>query len=492
MPDKSPLNIKIMSIDSYIKDKDILEVTSPFAKASDGSLDEDGLFSETIFGEYASSDRLATFGYISLNCKIIHPRLFQSIMRLKRFYKELCSGKTYAIWNDTLKDFENALEGDPGANTGYNFFIKHVSDIKFKETDSLSRKTRIKVIEKYKDRLFIDKYLVLPAGLRDINLEEAYSATEEINKLYSGLMHLASGIDPKSASNPIFDSLRYAIQRKAVAIYEYIKNITDKKGGFFQKKYSRRAIALGTRNVITPADMSPPSTDHPQAIRSDETAMPLFQTMKGCQPLVAYQLKLLFFNSVIEEGAAKIGAIHKSSHVIQYINVSVDEKDKFLTSEGIASMISRYRDPNNRHLPVTILDDADKSYYLYMTYRDGDQVFLFRSKSDFVKLLEQDGRKFDKKKMNPLTYAEMFYIATYFAVKGKHVLTTRYPITGPESVYPSKVHLISTDVSDVIELKDSSNMKAPGTMFPHYPRYGQISQDSASPHPSMLKPLGGD
>lgn len=481
-----------MDLNRYIKEHDVLEVTSPFAKASDGSLDEDGLFSETIFGEYASPDRLVTFGYISLNCEIIHPRLFQSIMRLKRLYKEICAGKTYAIFNTTTMDFEQAMEEDENADTGYNFFFKHAKEIKFSETESLARITRIKVIEQYKDLLFIDKYLVLPAGLRDIELEAAFSATEEINKLYGGLMHLASAIDPSSANNPIFDTLRYAIQRKAIAIYEYIKNITEKKGGFFQRRYSRRAIALGTRNVISPADMNPPDPNHPQALKSNETAMPLFQTMKGCQPLVMYQLKSLFFGSIIEEGAAKISVIHPSSYAIQYVNVTVDEKDKFLTSSGMASMISRYRDPSNRHIPVAILDDTNKEFYLYLTYREGNDLYLFRSLSDFRDNYERIGFKFDKVKVNPLTYAEMFYIATYFATEDKHVLSTRYPITGPESVYPARVHLISTDVSDMVYLKQYTNPKEEGIMLPHYPRHGAISKDSASPHPSMLKLLGGD
>lgn len=492
MPNRAPLNIKIMNIDSFIKEHDILQVTSSLAKNADNSLHEDGLFSEVIFGEYASPARLATFGYIDLNCKIIHPRLFESIMRLKRLYKEICSGKSYAVFNKELMDFEQANVDDNHASTGYHFFVKHLKEIKFKETDSLARKTRIQVIEKYKDQLMMDKYLVLPAGLRDITLEEAFSSTEEINKLYQGLLHLSAAMPPKGSDNPIYDTLRYAIQRKAIAIYDYIKNITDGKQGFFQKKYSRRAIALGTRNVISPADMSPPSPNHPQAVKSDETVTPLFQTMKGCQPLVMYQLKSLFFGSIIDEGAAKISVIHPSSYIIQYVNVTVDEKDKFLTSDGLASMISRFRDPNNRHQPVAIKDDTDKLYYLYLTYKVDNKVYLFRSVSDFENIAKENGIDVKKKNIKPLTYAEMFYIATYFATDGKHVLTTRYPITGPESVYPAKIHLISTDVGDVVELRSISNIDQPGVMLPNYPRYGQPFKDSVSPHPSMLAPLGGD
>jgi len=492
MPDKQPLNIQIMDIEKYIKERDILPVTSSFAKESDGSLHPDGLFSEDIFGEYGSSERLARFGYIDLRCKVIHPRLFNSIMRLKRFYQEVCSGREYAVFDTTTMDFEKALPEDPGADTGYQFFFKHVKDIKHKETDSLARNTRIRVIEKFKDRLFISKHLVLPAGIRDIKLEEAYSTTEEINKLYGGLLHLTMAMPEKGYTNPIYNTLRYAIQRKIGAIYDYIKNITDGKRGFFQKKYSRRAVALGTRNVISPADMSPSSPNSVQAVKSDETVVPLFQTMKGCQPLVMHELKALFFSSVIEEGAAKISVIHPSSYIIQYVSVSVDVKDKFLTSEGMSSMISRYRDPNNRHLPVTIEGEDEKHYYMYLTYKDKDVVYLFRSLHDFEKAYKDSGKKFDKDKVRGLTYAEMFYIATYLATRDKHVLTTRYPITGPESVYPAKIHLISTDVSDTVELRTIQGMDEKGTLLPHYPRYGQISKDSTSPHASMLALLGGD
>lgn len=492
MPEKKALKIGIMPIDEVIKDRELLEVTSPFSKASDGSLHEDGLFSETIFGEYASPERLATFGFIDLHCKIIHPRLFQTIMRLKRLYKEICSGKEYAIFDSTTKDFEKSTEYDPHASTGYHYFMKHVKELQYKETESLARATRIRVINAYQDKLFITKYLVLPAGLRDITLQEAHSTTEEINKLYGGLLHLAAAVPVKGYTSPIYDTLRYALQRKAVAIYEYIKNITDGKGGFFQHKYSRRAIALGTRNVISPADMSPTSPGSAQAVKSDETVMPLFQTMKGTQPVVMYYLKSIFFGGVVEEGAAKISVIHPKSYAIQYVTAKVDEKDKFLTSEGMASAITRYRDPNNRHLPVSILDDNDKPYYLYLTYQDNGDLYLIRSLTDFKKTFKESGGKFDAKKVRPLTWAEMFYIATYYATLDKHVMTTRYPITGPESVYPAKVHLVSTAVSDEVTLRQVARPESPGVVLPHFPRFNEISTDSTSPHPSMLALLGGD
>jgi hypothetical protein len=82
-------------------------------------------------------------------------------------------------------------------------------------------------------------------------------------------------------------------------------------------------------------------------------------------------------------------------------------------------------------------------------------------------------------------------MATYEAVRGKHVLITRYPITGASSIYPSKVHLLSTDPSTELSVINAANGEINITL-PHYPVKGMPSIDSTVLHPSKLAGLGGD
>ena len=487
----NPLKIEIMDIEAKIKAEGIQEITSPFIREpSSTNLHPGGLFSEVIFGEIASPARLVTMGYIDLRTKIIHPRLYRTLTRLKSLYKEILAGKTYAVFDPETKDFVKALDSDPKAKTGYSFFLKHIYDIEFKTTESIARETRIEVLKKFQSRLLISKYLVLPAGLRDINTEAANSASEEINKLYSGLFRLSRAMPLKGSDNPVYDSVRMAIQSRAQMIYEYIKNLTDGKTGYFQKKYGARAVALATRNVISAADTNSPAPGHPQGIKTSETMLPLYQAMKAFQPLVTYQLRSLFLNMILEEGASRVSVIDPKTGALSYVNIGINEKDKFMTSEGLISLINSYRDVPTRHDPVTIKDSTDKAYYLFQLYRDGSDAYLIRSAADLKMLLERKGKTYKEKNLAPLTKAEMFYMATYEATIGKHCMVTRYPITGTGSVVPTRVHLISTVKSEQVTFRVASNDEVMYT-YPNFPVKGSASIDSTIIHPAFLTTKGG-
>jgi hypothetical protein len=117
---------------------------------------------------------------------------------------------------------------------------------------------------------------------------------------------------------------------------------------------------------------------------------------------------------------------------------------------------------------------------------------MFRNLVDFKNQMETSGKKFDASLVKPLTRYEMFFIACQHAASNKHVMVTRYPITGANSIYPSKVHLITTSKSDTYELKSPMNPSAPGVKLPHFPVFGGSSIDSVILHPTQLANLGGD
>ena len=104
-----PLNLRLMDIDNFVKTRAVMEVTSPFIHTSSSNqMSEDGLFSEKIFGAIGTPTRFLQFGYINLNCKIIHPLIFQNIIALKRFYGEIMAGREYAIWDNEAREFVRA------------------------------------------------------------------------------------------------------------------------------------------------------------------------------------------------------------------------------------------------------------------------------------------------------------------------------------------------------------------------------------------------
>lgn len=51
---------------------------------------------------------------------------------------------------------------DPNGHTGIDWLRKNFDKIKFKETDSKSRSSKIKFIELEKNKMWINKYIVIP------------------------------------------------------------------------------------------------------------------------------------------------------------------------------------------------------------------------------------------------------------------------------------------------------------------------------------------
>lgn len=491
----APLNIYILDYDKHIRDRQLKQVTATFIHApSSDMFHPEGLFSEEIFGEVVSPNRMITEGWIGLRCKVFHPQIYHNILTLKAAYADIISGKSYAVFDHTIHDFVPADENAEGANTGYTFFLNHFKDIVFNESESLTRRDRITIVERYGDLLYVDKWLVTPAGLRDLKTDRGRSKSDDINGLYSSLINYTRALPDRGNPPAIFDNIRYSIQRKLVDIEAYIENILEGKTGFFQGKYGKRSIALGTRNVISPSKMSAPTLDSPQFLKATETKVPLFQAAKGFTPLVIYQMKNLFFNQVVSSSTDQISVIDPTTYRLEYKIITEEEKDKFLSSDGLRNLINLYRDVEFRTRPVTIFDMDGNRYYLFLVYDDGDVIYHFRSLSEFREWYrEEKKQELDETKLRPLSYMELLYITTYVASMDKHVQITRYPVLIVGSSYVSKVHLVSTEPSRVVKVQQpSANMEF---MLPHYPILGRGSIDSTQLHPSRLNAavgLGGD
>ena len=272
-----PMNIELMNVDKFIMDHNAKQVTSMFIKEpSSDEFNHRGLFSEDIFGQVGSPDRLIRFGYIDLRTKVFHPAIYGYLIKLKALYGEILSGKSYAKFDKTQRDFVACDTDDPDANTGFKFFVDNFSSIVFRKNASITQNDKVAVIEKYRDSCIITKCLVMPAGLRDISLEDGKASSDSINKLYTSLMNYAQAMPSIDMDTDIYDCVRFSIQKKINEIYEFIFDMSEGKFGFFQRKYSSRNLALGTRNVITPADMSGSSIDDPKYLKCDVDANGMF------------------------------------------------------------------------------------------------------------------------------------------------------------------------------------------------------------------------
>ena len=489
---KDPVNLAIMDVDAFIHKNNVMEVTStlPF-EPSTNLYNRDGLYSEEIFGYVGSPERMLRFGYIELNTPLFHPKVFKIICQLGGLYKDIMSGAAYAVFDPVAKDFKRVVGTPPAeAGTGFSFFLSYFHDIVFRKSSSSKRDERIEVIEQYKDRVITTRFLIEPAGLRDIsNDSSGRLIQDDINKLYVSTMLYARSI-PKGSKSTAYDSVRYLLQSKINEIYGYIENFLDGKYGFIQGNFARRKIALGTRNVITAATLTALSPEDPQLLKADDVMVGVYQTMKGLQPYTKYLWNTLLVTPIFKTDAVThLALTDPKTFKLVYTSISPTTRDAFTSSEGVDKIINSFSNEDLRGKPILITDLQGVSYAALLVYDDGDEIALCRSIDDLEKRWP---RKIDKAKLRPITYIELFYIITEIASMGKHALITRYPVIEQGSVYPAKIHVISTTPSRSVKLIDLLSGFYDETLLRQYPVLGSTYMDAAMVHPSRLAALGGD
>lgn len=397
--DKQPFNVTILDPTEYIPRKGALPVTvQSMFEPSTERFHPDGLYSEAIFGQIGSRDRLIRRGYIDLRANIITPHIYNQLMTLKGYYKKIISGKATAYFDKKLCDFVLTDADNPEGDTGYQFFVSHLQEIKFTESDSYRRHDKIELINKYKDRLLMNKLIVIPAGVRDVKYKNGRASPEEINKYYLAVMSLASALPTEGNDAPVYDGIRYQLQMKVQEIYAYIYELLDGKGGFAAGKYTHRGITYSNRNVITAPAMSRVSSpDDGKALSIDEVLVPLFQGMKAAQPLVVYKLKSLFFNQIFSNQTTNIPVIEEKDGIynLVYREIENEEINRFTTSEGLDGLINAFRNVEIQKEPVTImiadptgkLSDKERRRYLYLVYDNEDEIIPIRNVEDFTTAL---------------------------------------------------------------------------------------------------------
>jgi len=478
---KIPFNIELLILTTdlikylgEVKSKDTYEQNSTVFK-------EDGLFSSTIFGPKGSRERMEKFGYIDLHIPVFHPLIYRHLISLESLYKGILDGSKYAIWDDKIKNF---LPADKTTGeTGYNFFIKHFDEIKFRETDSDLRKNKINFIKKYKAKdVLISKYLVIPAGMRDrTELPNGKILEDEINNLYRKLLTVANTakrfrIDAKD--NPIINTVKNRLQKAVLDIYEYIENILSGKEGFIQGKWTKRTITYGTRNVITALPIKIRHNKQPNRPKMDHTVIGIFQFAKAITPVTIYQIRTKFLNRVFDQNSNMSYLYNKKTLEKEMVEISEKTRSNWITDEGLENTINKLSQDEIKRSPI-IVDD----HYMFLLYDDGKNIELI----DDVNSLPYT---YNKKYIRPMTYIELLYLALYDVADRYPGFVTRYPITGLGSVYPTKFYIKVNLNPRVVNLR--LHGQAEGVTLYEYPNLNEPFFSSMSPHITHLDRLDAD
>lgn len=447
MATKDPLNISLLKVDSSLT-RLIPTISSLdiYESASSTSFHPDGLFSTEIFGRVGDPNRDFTFARIPLKTTILHPVVWERLIRIRALYGDILTGKAYAVWDAKQKDFVSSNEID--GSTGYNFFMSHWNELVMprsagtdKNDISTIRNMRIALIEKYREEALTNNILVLPAGLRDIEVDALGRTKEgEINPLYRTIMSIANTIaDTYDKNSSVLDNARVSLQRAFNEVYDKIETLLKDKRGFLQAKWASRKITNGTRNVISAMTVSPISLHDENNVTVNDTIVGLWQTTRGALPIARVAMEQFILNDIFQSAEGTVYLIDKKSFKLTPVSVSSKSYDLWTTRDGLDKVINQQKEIDLRHKPVEI-----DGYYMALVYRPKDKnVFkVFRdieSVPDWV----------DKKDIHPLTNMELIYLSGYKKWNKLKILVTRYPVAGEGSIYPSNLRVTTTVKTEV-------------------------------------------
>jgi len=249
------MRLELLDIDEFIQKKKLKQITTVRLYEKIGKLEPSGLFSEEIFGKFGSTDRRHNFGYVDLKVKIIHPEVYPIINGLDTTISKLIGNKArYIIDKDGF-----LIESPTNGSSGIRFFINNYDKInmtKFKRSEVLN------FLKKNINKIFIDKYIILPAGIRDIvpsQTKQNVINFAELSEMYGNLIRHTNvlGSDIESLPEEIVIPIIEQIQKTVIEINTWIKDRLNGKfglirGGLLKKviDYSGRLVIITDNNLL--------------------------------------------------------------------------------------------------------------------------------------------------------------------------------------------------------------------------------------------------
>ena len=460
------MKLDVFSFDDFIKINKVQEVTSPFVLGADGNPDPDGIFSYEIFGRAGSPERATRLGFINLKRKFIHPFVYNAMYQMYRNLPSIISGERW-VKLDSEGAIVKTTQDDPDAETGIDFFIDNWKKINWNSIDSKSREKKLDIFDTLPiDLVFIDKWLVPAASIRDINLHDNSSKgkidMDESNSMYIRMINYAASESITFTSAFVTQS---AMQNLLVEIHNFFTKKPSGKRGIIHSAVMGKTVDYALVSVIS-APRFNSNNPETQQIPYGYMGIPLYQVCALFLPLVVKNLEDIFHD-----------VSQSTQIVLSGKNVDVDERVSYnVDSKSLGELVKTY------------VKDKTK------TIRTAEFTLSGEEEGRFKAFEEQLGRKF--------TVTDLLYRAAADAIYNKHVVSTRFPITDAGSTVIAKIKILTTE-----RTIDLSNGAPPDTFdgeymstYPHFltNSKGEIESskilwiDTVVPNNSYLAALGAD
>ncbi len=237
--------LKVLDINKTIKENKILEVTSRISFTRENTPTNEGLYSPIIFGS-TSKEIGATFGYIKLNSKIIHPAILNSLIKVDTSFKKIVYETSKFVMNNGV-----IVENSDG-KTGLGWLFSIFDKINFESYTTKNENLISFFTELKRDQAFIDKYLVVPPKFRMYTEKHGIYIEDDLTMLYKNLLGLVdigqadAGLMEYVLKNSNKD---LEIQKSVITLYDFFLEKLEKKEGQFRSTLVAKRIDNNTRLV---------------------------------------------------------------------------------------------------------------------------------------------------------------------------------------------------------------------------------------------------
>ena len=356
--------------------------------------------------------------------------------------------------------------------------------VKEKKNDSSSRNKRIDFIEKVKDKMWVNKWIVIPAYYRDVDTKDSGIGVGEINKLYSSLIMASRALKETTGYGlTLNDVTKARVQNILVQIFDWFGNGTTINGqttpanlpgkmGLIKRGTLYKTVDYGARLVMSAPDVSGEDIED-LMVDMDHAALPLAAALCNFKPFILFWLRRFFENRFAGKLEYPIMINDKESIMVPLVDYQIAFSDIELDKQ-IERFIHGY---SNRFIPIELpVDKAEfarrvknkeikhpvtgkpmdlKSINFNMTfsgYKLNNASEYEETKQEYSETLKVNRR---------VTWCDLFYMAACDVTSDKMVLITRFPIDSYLNQYPSKVRIKSTNktIPMVIQSEFEDNLK---------------------------------
>lgn len=415
---KSGLVLDILDIDKFIKVNSIREVTNPVFLDRNMPT-RDGVLSYEIFGT-SQEERRNRFGYINLYLHYMHPLAATKLGGYDRTLSKLLYSQSAYILKDgvLIEDYENGRSGP-------EFLYEIWGKVKVRDKDTITTKELEKFFKQDRDKLFVTKWIVIPAFYRDLNTHDDGSGLKKssstLNSMYSSIISYVQTLNTYSDISHYARLTQSRVQTLLCDLYEKLMVETVKgkpsKFGMLKRSLQAKNVNYSSRLVLSSPILQKASYEDVQ-VKFGTATVPLAYTITSFLPFVVYQTKQFFDRNFIQGG--KVPVYNKTTKKIEYTSFksSYDETE-------ITKMINQYlNDPSSRFNPMPTPPDTNgETHQMVVVGRFGKENTTISRGA---------------------TLTDILFICTVEAVKDKHIFVTRYPLDNYNGQWPGRINVAST------------------------------------------------